>query len=109
VTELYNYVADLKAQLPEIPPDTIVSRTLYNEPTARGVLFGFAPGQELSEHTSAKAAILHILEGSATVTLGGDVIEAGPGSLAYMTPNLAHSVLAHDRVVMLLTMMKDPG
>ncbi|MBI3957965.1 MAG: cupin domain-containing protein [Chloroflexi bacterium] len=102
----YVAIADLRALLSAIGPESIVSRTIFNEAAGRAILFGFAPGQELSEHTAAMAAILHILEGHATLTLGGDAMEAAPGALVYMTPNLPHSVYAHDQVVMLLTMLK---
>lgn len=102
----YVAVADLRALLPEIPEATIVSRTIFNETGGRAILFGFAPGQELSEHTSSLAAILHILEGQADLTLGGEPVEAGPGAFVYMPPNLPHSVYAKEQVVMLLTMIK---
>lgn len=102
----YIAIADLRALLGEIGEDTIVSRTLYNQTNSRAILFGFAPGQELSEHTTPMAAIIHILEGQATLTLGSDEMAAGPGTLVSMPPNLPHSVLAHEQVVMLLTMIK---
>jgi quercetin dioxygenase-like cupin family protein len=97
---------DLQAELPDIPPDTIVSRTLVNEPGLRCVLFGFAPGQELTEHTSTMAATLHFLAGTAQVTLGDEVHEVGAGALVYMAPNLRHAIHAQEEVVMLLTMAK---
>jgi quercetin dioxygenase-like cupin family protein len=105
----YVAIENVRALLGEIAEESIVSRTIYNEANSRAILFGFAPGQELSEHTSAMAAIIHILEGNATLTLGGDSMEAGPGTLVSMSPNLPHSVLAHGQVVMLLTMIKAAG
>lgn len=102
----YVAVADLRALVSEIPEATIVSRTIFNEAGGRAILFGFAPGQELSEHTSSQSAILHILEGQADLTLDGEAMEAGPGTFVYMPPNLPHSVYAKEQVVMLLTMVK---
>lgn len=98
---------DLQAELPEIPADSIVSRTLVNEPNLRCVLFGFAPGQELTEHTSTKAATLHFLAGRAQVTLGEDVHQVEAGAFVYMAPNLRHAIRAEDEVVMLLTLVED--
>ena len=43
----YLYIPDLMAQLPEIPPDSIVSRTYHSDGQVKAILFGFAPGQEL--------------------------------------------------------------
>ena len=70
----YRYFADLAAQLPEITPDTIVSRTLYDGEQVRAIIFGFAPGQELSEHTASKRALLYFVSGEAELTLGGDAM-----------------------------------
>lgn len=104
-TTPYLYVADLPAQLPEIPPDSIVSRTFYADDCLKAILFGFAAGQELSEHTSARPAILHILQGQARLTLGGEAFVAGPGAWAHMAPNVPHSVYAETPVVMLLYLL----
>jgi len=103
----YIAIPNVRALLGEIAEESIVSRNLYNEANSRAMLFGFAPGQELSEHTTPMAATIHILEGNATLTLGGDKMEAAPGTLVYMPPSLPHSVYAHEQVVMLLTMIKD--
>jgi quercetin dioxygenase-like cupin family protein len=61
----YTLIPDVVATITTIPPDTIVSRTVYLGETMRIILFGFAPGQELSEHTSTKEAVLHFLRGEA--------------------------------------------
>ncbi len=42
------------------------------------VLFGFAQGEELSEHTASMPAVLHFLQGEAKLTLGDDTVEASP-------------------------------
>jgi quercetin dioxygenase-like cupin family protein len=44
------------------------------------VVFGFAAGQELSEHTSSSPAIMHFIQGEAQVTLGTDRIDARPNT-----------------------------
>jgi quercetin dioxygenase-like cupin family protein len=102
----YTFFADLAAQLPAITPDSIVSRTLYGDEQVKAVLFGFAAGQELSEHTASMPALLHILSGEARLTLGGDVLEVGAGAWARMPAQLPHSVLARTPVVMLLLLLK---
>ena len=100
----YTYVPDLSGQ--EIPADGILSRTLYEDAQAKVVLFAFSAGQELSEHTSSKAAIIHVLRGEARLVLGEDAIDAGPGAWVYMPPQLRHAVRAKTPMVMLLTLLK---
>jgi quercetin dioxygenase-like cupin family protein len=55
------------------PPDKdILSRTLFNDDRLKVVAFGFAQGEELSEHTASMPAVLHFLQGEAKLTLGDD-------------------------------------
>lgn len=96
---------DLLAQV-TIPDDGTISRTIYQDDQVKAVLFGFAAGQELSEHTAAVPAILHFVAGEATVTLGGTVREAGANSWVHMPARLPHSISARTPVVMLLVLLK---
>ncbi len=102
----YSFIADLAAQISDIPSDSIISRTVYSDEAVKAVLFGFAAGQELSEHTASSPAILHFVKGEARLTLGGDSMEAAAGTWAHMPPNLPHSILAKTPVVMLLLLLK---
>lgn len=102
----YTFIEDLSSQLPEIHADSIVSRTLYSDDRMKVVFFGFAQGQELSEHTASQPAVIHILDGEATLTLGEDTYQSAGGSWVHMTPNLPHSVYAKTAVRMLLTLLK---
>ncbi len=105
MTNQYSYYDNLIDLLPEIPPDSIVSRTFYEDDQLKGILFGFAPGQELSEHTAAKPAILHFLEGEARLTLGTDEKTASPGTWVHMAPHLPHSIVAETKLVLLLLLL----
>ncbi len=98
--------ADFKQMASQVPPDGILSRTVHNDDHVKAVWFGFAPGQELSEHTASMPAIIHILEGEATLTLGGETLEAHAGTWAHMEAKLPHSVHARTPVSMLLLMLK---
>lgn len=95
----YQYLPDL---LLDVPPDSIISRTIFKSEHVTAVLFGFAAGTELSEHTAAKPAVLHFLEGEADLTLGADPQDARPGTWVHMPANLPHSVKARSAVRMLL-------
>jgi quercetin dioxygenase-like cupin family protein len=102
----YQFIAGVADELPTIPSDSIVSRTLYSDPAVKVILFGFAPGQELSEHTSARRAMLHFIGGRAKVGLGDDSFTAQAGSFVYMPPHLPHSITAEEETRMLLVQVE---
>ena len=87
-------------------PNGIVSRTLLRTANSRIVLFGFAEGQELTEHTSTQHAVIQILSGECEFSLAGKLHTLKVGDLLYMPPNLPHSVRAITRFSMLLTFSK---
>ncbi len=99
------FYASLAAEAP-IPENGILSRTLYNDDHLKLLVFGFAPGQELSAHTAPMAASLYFVSGEARLTLGDAVHEVKAGAFAHMPPQLTHGILAHTPVVMMLTMYK---
>jgi quercetin dioxygenase-like cupin family protein len=84
----------------------IVSRTLLKVPTARVVLFGFAEGQELTEHTSTQHALVQILTGECEFSLSGKPHNLKAGDFLYMPPNAPHGVKATQQFSMLLTLFK---
>ena len=104
ISQPFTFFDDISQDLTQIPDDSIVSRTLHSDSHLKAILFAFSAGQELSEHTSSKQAVLHFLEGEATVTLGEDTFPAGPGTWIQMRPDLPHSIAAHSPVSMLLLM-----
>ena len=59
-----------------LPKGGIHSQTLSEENGVELVLFGFAPGASLSEHTSTRPAIIHILSGEPDLTAGIDAHQA---------------------------------
>ncbi|MGB8370668.1 MAG: cupin domain-containing protein [Limisphaerales bacterium] len=87
----------------------IVSRTLLNTAYVRVVLFGFAEGQELSEHTSTQHALIEILSGECEFSLDGKWHTLKAGFLLHMPPNLRHAVKASQPFSMLLTLIKPAG
>ena len=90
----------------EPPKDGILTRTLFNDDDVKAVIFGFGQGEELSEHTASMPAILHFIQGEATLTLGEETVEVQPGTWIHMPANLQHSVLTKKATVMLLLLLK---
>ncbi len=101
----YTHVLNLAREV--APPQAgILSRAIYQDERIKAVLFGFGQGEELSEHTAAKPAMLYFVEGEATVGLGDDVQAAQAGTWIHMPANLKHSIKAKTAVVMLLVLLK---
>ena len=105
MTNEFHYFADLNAEA-TIPENGILSRTLYQDDHVKVLVFGFAPGQELSAHTAPMAASLYFVSGEAVLTLGGETREAKAGTYVHMPPQLTHGILAKTPVVMMLQMYK---
>ena len=105
MTTDYNYIADIADLIAEIPSDSIVSRTFHEAGSLKAILFGFAQGQELAEHTAARPAIIHFLRGEAELMLGDHVLEARPGTWAYLPAQLPHSIRAVSTSLMLLLLL----
>lgn len=103
----YTLLNNINQAVLEIPLDSIVSRTIYRDGSLKAIVFAFAPGQELSEHTASVPAIIQILEGEGEITLGEDHYEAQPGFWVWMPAKLPHSLLARTPVKMLLMMLSD--
>jgi quercetin dioxygenase-like cupin family protein len=95
---------DLVAEAP-VPARGIYSQTLSDENGIELVLFAFAPGEQLSEHTSARPAVIHILSGEADLTVGADAHRAIPGTWVRMPANTKHSVVARTALVMALYLL----
>jgi quercetin dioxygenase-like cupin family protein len=95
---------DLLAEAP-IPARGIHSQTLSDENGVELVLFAFAAQERLSEHTSARPAILHVLAGQADLTVDGAAYVAGPGTWLRMAAGTRHSVAARTPLVMALYLL----
>ncbi|MBN2507277.1 MAG: cupin domain-containing protein [Verrucomicrobia bacterium] len=83
----------------------IASRLVLKTPGGRVVLFGFAAGQELTEHTSPHHALVQILSGECTFSLAGRAHALKAGDLLYMPPQAPHAVKATTPFSMLLTLL----
>ena len=69
-------------------------------------LFAFDAGQGLSEHTAPFDALVQVLEGRASVVLGGKAHAMKAGDVLLMPADVPHAVMAVERFKMLLTMIR---
>jgi quercetin dioxygenase-like cupin family protein len=88
-------------------PGAVVSRTLIQKSTGTVTLFAFDAGQGLSEHTAPFDALVQILDGEATVTLGGRAVDTRAGQAVLMPANVPHALAAKTPFKMLLTMIRE--
>ena len=84
----------------------IVSRILISRKQGTITIFAFDQGQGLSEHTSPFDAFLHVLEGSAEITVSGKGFQASEGQSVILPANQPHALTALSKFKMLLTMIR---
>ncbi len=106
MSESYNLFPNLIEMAPVVPEGSILSRTFYKDERLSSVIFSFAAGEELSEHTSTYPAAMQFLSGRARVKLGDDWHTVEAGAWVRMAPKLPHTVIAETPVVMLLLMLR---
>ena len=85
----------------------IASRILAKTTGGSVTLFAFDAGQGLTEHTSPFDAIVMVLEGTMTLTIGGTPVRADAGTIVRMPANVAHAVDSPEPARMLLVMLLD--
>ncbi len=84
----------------------IASRVLARSTGANITLFAFDAGQGLTEHTTPFEALVLVLEGALTLTIGGAPVRATPGTIVRMPAGVPHAVDAPEPARMLLIMLK---
>ncbi len=97
------------AEAVQYAPGSVVSRTLLKSDTGTLTLFAFDEGQGLSEHTAPFDALVQVLDGTATLAIGGRTVTVRTGELVLMPSNVPHAVQAAGRFKMLLTMFRAGG
>ncbi len=94
------------AGLVEYVAGSVVSRTLAKRPAGTITLFAFDAGQGLSEHSAPYDAFVQIVDGVATLRIGGKEVVARAGEVVVMPANVPHALQAAERFKMLLVMIR---
>ncbi len=86
-------------------PGQIVSRTLVQNSAVGITLFAFDKGEQISSHESTGDALVYLIDGSATITIGGKTHEVTKGQCIVMPAGVAHAVEALACFKMLLVVV----
>jgi quercetin dioxygenase-like cupin family protein len=102
-----------------IPPAEAVSLQSLIPPTAQGIarysvakgagvtVFAFDAGRGLDEHTSPFDALVMVLDGALTLTIGGVPVQATPGVVVRLPGGVPHALQATVACRMLLIVLPD--
>ena len=108
MTDSYTFLPDLTAEASP-PARGIHSQTISKADGVELVLFAMAAGEQLSEHTSARPAIVHVLSGEGELVVAGDAHPLKPGAWLRMAPRTAHAITASRPLAFALYMLPSPG
>lgn len=96
------------AELLATPDGGIASRVLAKTGGGNVTLFAFDADQGLSEHTTPFDALVVVLAGELTLTIGGTAMTAGAGTVTRLPASVPHAVDARTAARMLLIMLREP-
>jgi len=86
--------------------DAVVSRTILKKDTGTVTVFAFDRDQALSEHSVPHDALVHVFDGQAEITIGGEPHSVEQGQLILMPADVPHAVRAVERFKMVLIMLR---
>lgn len=93
VVEESSVYRGLLSDLP-VTPQAVTSRVILNNPLVRMVVFAFDTGEMLTDHMSPRAAIVHLLDGEITFTVGAEEHHLTAGDVVYLAPGQRHALVA---------------
>ncbi len=99
----------LLADLVDYEEGHVVSRTFAQTNVLSLTLFAFDEGEGLSTHTAAGDAFVQVLDGEASITIGGKEVVVKAGEVVAMPANVPHALNAVQRFKMLLVVIKGMG
>jgi quercetin dioxygenase-like cupin family protein len=114
------YLGSNEQMTSTIPESTALSLLGLITPTAHGIasrilsktsggsltLFAFDAGQGLAEHTTPFDALVMVLDGRLSLTIGGVEVIATPGTIVRMPAGVPHAVDAPESSRILLVMLR---
>jgi quercetin dioxygenase-like cupin family protein len=93
----------------EAPEGSRLAAVLETVDGARAIVIRLRPGEQLGDHQVRERAWLTVVEGTARIEAGGDVVEAGPATLLTFEPGERHSVASEGGARIVLILSSWPG
>ncbi|MGL5405468.1 MAG: cupin domain-containing protein [Propionibacteriaceae bacterium] len=93
------------AQALPVITDSTTSRVLVDAGPVRTVQFTFDTGQLLTEHSSPRAVMVLLSEGTMSFTVEETEHIMGAGDIIYLAPNAPHSLIAKSPCRLTLVMV----
>ena len=106
--EIQPSTAHALTSLIDVAPGAVVSRTIAKSKGGTITMFAFDSGEGLSEHSAPFDAFVQVIDGKLTLTIGGEPVEAEPGTVVRMPADVPHGLRAEAPTRMLLVMLRDP-
>lgn len=101
-----HFVIDDVSAAVTIQAGAVVSKVVYRDEMVNVTVFGFGAGEELTEHRTARPAVVQVLSGRLRFTANDEELDAETGFWLYLPPGTPHSLVAVEPTVMLLTMLR---
>lgn len=89
-------------RLVEYQEGRVVSLTLAQNDAMSLTLFAFSKGEGISTHSAPGDAMVYIIDGKASITIGDMTIEAQAGQTVVMPSNIPHGLEAVENFKMML-------
>lgn len=90
----------------EYSSQSVVSKTILKLPAGNITLFSFDAGEGLSEHSSPHEAFVHIMDGSAEISIKGKPQIVNKGQSIILPASVPHALKANEAFKMILVMIK---
>jgi quercetin dioxygenase-like cupin family protein len=79
------------AEIVDYQDASVVSRTIIKKKTGTVTVFAFDEGEGLSEHTAPFDALVHVVDGEATITVSGETFALRKGEFAVLPAGEPHA------------------
>lgn len=80
--------------LTQVAENSTISKNFFKSDTFRAMSFSFAAGEELSDHSSKKQAVLHVLSGTGVFETETEKIDLHTHVWIHIPAELTHRVKA---------------
>ncbi len=104
-TELIGKVLNMKDMV-SYQSGSVVSRTVIDKDVGTVTVFAFEAGQGLSEHTAPFDALVQVIDGTADITIEGNLHQVSDGEMIIMPANKPHALKASEQFKMILVMIR---